>query len=292
MFPLLRRVCLLLVVLAAPGAAQSVGSVTLVLDNDILAPRGGGAPPDHDYTHGLALTLERVRDSAACGAGACARRRIGVGQRIYTPRRDAPTPVPGERPYAAWLYAAAGVTRESAGRRRTLAVEVGVTGPPALGEPVQNGVHRLTGSRRQEGWRHQIGFEPGVLARLEDSLWIDRAAPVLRRVRLAPTARVVLGNVRTAGAAGASVEAGGAAGPYARLGGEGEWVVRDLFLDGNSFRGNSTARKLPGVAQVEAGVGFRGRGWAGEYRVVARGREYRAQPGAHVYGSLVFTRTR
>jgi hypothetical protein len=173
-----------------------------------------------------------------------------------------------------------------------VSVEVGVTGPPALGEPVQNGVHRLTGSRRQEGWRHQIGFEPGVLVRLEDSLSLDRAAPVLRTVRLAPTARVVLGNVRTGAAGGVSVEAGGAAGPYARLGGEGEWVARDLFLDGNSFRGNSTARRLPGVAQGEAGVGFRGRGWAGEYRVVARGREYRAQPGAHVHGSLVFTRKR
>ncbi|HYW06575.1 MAG TPA: lipid A deacylase LpxR family protein [Longimicrobium sp.] len=284
-----RQVCVLMVVLAAPSAAQGVGSVTLVLDNDILAPRGGGAPADHDYTHGLSLTLELLRDSAACVAKPCARKRIGLGQRIYTPRRDAPTPIAGERPYAAWLYAAAGVTRETAGRRRTLAVEVGVTGPPALGEPVQNGVHRLAGSRRQEGWSHQLGFEPGILARLEDSIWMGRAAPVLRTVRLAPTARVVLGNVRTAGAAGVSVEAGGAAGLYARLGGEGEWVVRDLFLDGNSFRGNSTARKLPGVARGEAGVGFRGRGRAGEYRVVARSREYRAQPGAHVHGSLVFT---
>jgi hypothetical protein len=101
--------------------------------------------------------------------------------------------------------------------------------------------------------------------------------------------RVELGNVRTSAALGASGVLGRRAGPYARLGGRQEWVVRDIFLDGNTFRGRSTARKLPFVGEGEAAAGFRARRWSAEYRFVVRSREYRAQPEAHAYGSLVLT---
>jgi hypothetical protein len=275
-----------------PAGAQR--SATLRLDNDILALRGRGAPADYDYTQGLVLAVEmdsalrwRAGRLPACATGGtepCLRTRIEVGQRIYTPRRDAPTPVPGERPYAAWLYAGGGVARESGRGVRSLEVELGVTGPPAMGEPVQNGVHRLTGSERQEGWAHQVGFEPGILLRVQEGRrWGGGAA------RIAGSMRVELGNVRTSAALGASAVLGRGTGPYACLGGRGEWVVRDIFLDGNTFRGRSTARKLPFVREGEAAAGFRARKWAAEYRFVARSREYRAQPEAHAYGSLVLT---
>jgi hypothetical protein len=279
---------------AVPAGGQGVRAATLRLDNDILALRGRGAPADYDYTQGLVVGVEL--DSAprwvpgrrlpACGAAAaaCLRTRFDAGQRIYTPRHDAPTPIPGERPYAAWLYAGGGVARESAGGVRSVEVEIGVTGPPALGEPVQNGVHRLTGSERQEGWAHQTGFEPGILLRVREARrWGGGAA------RFEPAAGVELGNVRTAAFAGASAVLGRGARAYARVSGRQEWVVRDIFLDGNTFGSRSTARKLPFVREGEAAAGFRGRRWSAEYRFVARSREYRAQPEGHAYGSLVLT---
>ena len=96
--------CALVLLLTRPAAGQRLGAVTVRLDNDILAPRGGGAPPDYDYTQGLSIVaeLDSVRGCERCA-------RVGVGQRIYTPRRDAPEPVPGERPDAAGLVAAAEV---------------------------------------------------------------------------------------------------------------------------------------------------------------------------------------
>ncbi|HEX8671540.1 MAG TPA: lipid A deacylase LpxR family protein [Longimicrobium sp.] len=292
------RIRIWMVVLAAlwavPVGAQGVRAVTLRLDNDILALRGPGAPADYDYTQGFVVGVEL--DSAprwmpgwlrACDASAaegCVRTRVEVGQRIYTPRRDAPDPIPGERPYAAWLYAGGGIVRESGRGVRTVEVELGVTGPPALGEPVQNGVHRLTGSERQQGWAHQTGFEPGILLRLQEGRrWGGGAA------RVEPAVRVELGNVRTAAAVGASGVLGRGTGPYARLGGRQEWVVRDIFVDGNTFGSRSTARKLPFVSEGEAAAGFRARKWSVEYRFVARSREYRAQPEGHAYGSLVLT---
>lgn len=277
---------------AAPAGAQR--SASLRLDNDILALRGRGAPADYDYTQGLMVGVEmdsaprwipglgRLPACDASGAEACLRTRFEVGQRIYTPRQDAPTPVPGERPYAAWLYAGGGVARESERGVRSLEVEIGGTGSPALGEPVQNEVHRLTGSERQEGWAHQIGFEPGILLRVREARrWGGGAA------RIEPAVGVELGNVRTAASAGASAMLGRGRGAYARVGGRQEWVVRDIFLDGNSFGSRSTARKLPFVSEGEAAAGFRGRRWSAEYRFVARSREYRAQPARHDYGSLV-----
>ena len=281
---------------AAPGLAQGVESASLRLDNDILALRGREAPPDYDYTHGLHL-------SAGLGsAGAVgrllslppgARAGVGIGQRIYTPREDAPAPLPGERPYAAWLFASAGVEVVEPHRERTLAVELGVTGPPALGEPVQNGIHRLAGSEMQRGWDHQLGFEPGILLRYEDGYVVRGALSRVGAARLVPAWSVTLGNVRTAAGVGASLRLGREAGPgpYGRLDAGRERVFRDLFLDGNTFRGSSPADRLPFVTEGAAGVGYRFRGWSLEYRFVARSREYRAQPGAHRYGSLVFKRT-
>lgn len=269
-------VLLLTLGIVARSAAQE--GVTVRFDNDILALRGTGAPPDHDYTHGLHVSV---------GFGAeGGRRSLGLGQRIYTPRVDGAEPVAGERPYAAWLFASAGAERRTQRRRRAVAVEVGVTGPPALGEPVQNGFHRLMGSARQEGWAHQLAFEPGVLVRLDERV----------QVRTGPLGvhsgwGVSLGNVRTGAhlTAGARLARADGSGAYVSTAVQQEWVARDLFLDGNTFRGGSPVRKRPLVRHAEAGVGYARRGWSAEYRFTARSREYHGQPGGHAFGSLVVT---
>lgn len=276
----------LVLLLAGPAAGQRLGSVTVRLDNDILAPRGGGAPPDYDYTQGLSIVAE-LDSVRACGR--CSRARVGAGQRIYTPRRDAPEPVRGERPYAAWLFAAAEVELGDAARERMVSVEAGITGKPALGEPVQNGAHRLLSSEPQRGWAHQLGFEPGILLRYREGYPVERPVHRLGAARLVPRWSVSLGNVRTAADAGASLRIGRAAGAYAEAAAREEWVARDLFLDGNTFRGNSSARKLPLVAEGQLAIGYRARSWAAEYRATLRTREYRAQPAAHPYGSLTVT---
>ena len=119
----------------------------LSIENDLIAVRGVGAPPDYDYTHGTRVAAAwagapawvrratgrrpACRDAAARQLG-CVATALEVGQEIYTPRRDAPRPVPGERPYAGWLYASAAVRTVSPGRVRAAGIEVGVTGAPSL----------------------------------------------------------------------------------------------------------------------------------------------------------------
>ncbi|HEU0013476.1 MAG TPA: lipid A deacylase LpxR family protein [Longimicrobium sp.] len=291
--------CLLL---ASPAAAQGARETVLRLDNDILALRGREAPPDYDYTHGLSLSIELpraprwlARSLLSCHAvpsgETCLRTRLGGGQRIYTPRHDAPEPLPGERPYAAWLYVSGDAVVESPSRRRTLTVELGVTGRPALGEPVQNGIHRLLGSERQEGWDHQLGFQPGILLRYEDAHLLRRGLRGIGLLRLVPAWRVTAGNVRRGVDAGiaARLGRGGGRGVFGSVAARQEWVLRDLFLDGNTLTANSLAERLPLVTHGEVGVGYAFGGWALEYVFTARSREYQAQPGPHRYGSLILT---
>jgi hypothetical protein len=140
-----------LLLLACAGAAAQTPdagrSFRLAIENDLIALRGAGAPPDYDYTHGTRIAAAWVGAPAwvrrlAGGKPPChrpvARERgcvaaaLEVGQEIYTPRRDSPLPIAGERPYAGWLYASAAARVISAGRLRTVRVMFGVTGKPSL----------------------------------------------------------------------------------------------------------------------------------------------------------------
>lgn len=280
----------LLCILVAPLAtAQQLETLTLRWDNDILALRGTGAPPDHDYTQGLHVVAELRGVPRGLGGRADPRRallRLGAGQEIYTPRHDGPEPVPGERPYAGWLYAAAALDlSDPDGTGHTFALELGLTGPAALGEPVQNGFHHLVGSTPQEGWDHQLATELAGSARYRAS-WARRHRGLL----VVPHAEVEVGTLRTGGAAGLAARVGAperGSGWFAEGEVRQEWVARNLFLDGNTYQASVRVEKRPWIGAAAAGAGFRAHRWSLKYRYVVRSREYQAQREPHGYGSLV-----
>lgn len=274
-----------------PASAQQVEALALRFDNDILALRGTGKPPDYDYTHGLHLKAEfggfpwgLPQWMAAAEAGRV-RSHLGAGQRIYTPRRDGPEPVPGERPYAGWLFVDAGVRLAGSGAEHRFDMELGVTGPAALGEPVQNGFHRLVGSTLQEGWEHQL--RPEVAGMLRYGI----ARPTqLGATELKPQAEVALGTLWSGAPAGLEVRSGAereTRGLSAAAAVRQEWVARNLFLDGNTFGSSVRADKRSWVSEAAVSLGYGFERWDVEYRFVARSREYAAQPSAHGYGSVM-----
>jgi lipid A 3-O-deacylase len=315
---ILRLVKLFPVVAAAALAASPArAQLRVTVDNDLFGPRGADAkPPDYEYTHGTRVeaVVGRARWWAAplgvagreCRNAApgerCLRTRVEAGQRIYTPRRDTAEPLPGERPYAGWLYGAVAAEEVRPGRARSVGVEAGVTGPPSLAEPVQTGLHRLAGYRAPLGWAHQLRFEPAFALRYAESRVVVATEPGARfAAGVAPEWDATVGTLRTA--AGAGVRAGFGIGARPELAGSadgrpeaylaggvrGEWVGRDLFLDGNTFREGPSVEKRPFVAQAELGLGVRVRRVEVAYRAVWRGREYRTQGEAHRYGSITFT---
>jgi lipid A 3-O-deacylase len=311
---------------AVPGAAGAQGadadgtgalrSLRVALDNDLIAARGAGAPPDHDYTHGSRVaiawagaprwvlrSLGGVRDcrSAASRRRGCAASALAISQAIYTPRRDAPHPVPGERPYAGWLSVAASAHQVGPGLVRSATVEAGVTGRLSLAKEVQGGVHSLLGNTPQLGWSHQLGSRPGVVLRYDEARRFERPVRAgtigAMRVRWAGAA----GTVATAFSAGADVSIGRGRTSwdpqdpeverpprlYAVVGYRQDVILRDAFVEG--WRRGAGAARRQYVGRAEVGAGYRWRELSIEYRCVARGREYQAQPAPHSYGAVAVT---
>jgi hypothetical protein len=278
--------------LCSPAAAQ----VRLTLDNDLFGPhRIGYRAPDYEYTAGTRLSWRSAGTRwwaaplglAPDSAGGARRLRTTweAGQEIYTPRHDAPEPLPGERPYAGWLYGSVTAEETRPGLRRAATLQLGATGPPSLAAPVQREIHRLGGFEPPEGWAHQLAFEPGVVLRLAEARSVS-AGVAGAAAEIGPEWEVALGNVLTGARAGlhARVARGGL---YALAGVREEWVARDLFLDGNTFREGPRVVKNPFVAQAELGAGARIGRVGLEYRATFRGREYATQESPHAWGSVV-----
>lgn len=194
--------CLAALLVLAPALdAQTVRAVEVATDNDAYTFWTPNSRPDEEYTHGIWVAVDvdaapgwrrlagarkPCRADAAMGE-ACLSTRFVLGQKLFTPRVDAPVPVPGERPYAGWLFASATARVSAPRRRRELGVELGVTGEPSLGQAVHTLFHRVAGFRDPEGWRHQRRFEPGVVLRYnERRLVAERRVGGVRVAELVP----------------------------------------------------------------------------------------------------------
>jgi lipid A 3-O-deacylase len=311
---------LLLITGAVKARAQEQlrphATVRLELDNDFLALRGAGPPPDYDYTHGMRVSIVRpsapawiartigapaCSDAPAIGS-ACLLSGFSVGQEIYTPRHNVPDPVAGDSPHAAWLFGAVQLQRLAGTGLQSLELRAGVTGPAALGEPVQNGVHRLLHNRLEAGWDHQLPTRLGIIADYDATRSFGPRASHTASRFVAADVGATVGTLRRAVRAGASAYFG--FGPLRPVSGDAPLIARpakfyvtggyhqflvlyDVFVEGVS--GTPGAARIPWVGEADAAVGWRLRRFALEYRYVSRGREYRAEPGRHAYGAIAFS---
>ncbi|NNF57393.1 MAG: lipid A deacylase LpxR family protein [Rhodothermaceae bacterium] len=298
----LALIVLLMLLGLAAAQAQSLDAVRLRVDNDFFALRFARTPLDWDYTHGAELTLrfEGALSWTHAGLLLPPTERLGetshltVGQRIYTPRLEGETPVPGERPFAGWLYVNGRVEAMTAMRVSALELELGATGPPALGEPAQNGLHRLVGSRPREGWANQLPFEPALALYGEQGLRLHAPSLLGGEVELQPRAGIGLGTLWTGaytdGRVLYRVGATRRVGASLEGGVRGSWVLHDLFLDGTVFRESLQAERIPLVGEAWIGAELRVATWSGGARFVVRSRQYQAQPRADLFGSLTLAR--
>lgn len=302
---------------STPAGAQPIRAVEVVTDNDVYAFWKSVADrPDAEYTHGMWVAVDvdaapgwgrlaggraPCRAAAPVPAGGCVSTRLELGQKLFTPRVDDDEPVPGQRPYAGWLFVRATAQTSEARKRREVGVEVGVTGDPSLGRAVHAGFHRAAGFWEPRGWRNQVDFEPGVVLRVDERrVVVDGRVGEVRVAELVPEWGVTLGNVLTGARAGARARVGwrvphpwnvepgpGGVSVYGVAAARGEWVGHSIFLDGNTFgeRGVRVARR-PWVGQYEVGGGVRVRGLTAELTATTRGREYETQPAPHSFASI------
>jgi len=211
-----------------------------------------------------------------------------LGQSLYTPENLALLhPDPRDRPYAGWLYVGMALYRESPQTLDRAEITLGMVGPVAGGEPVQNDWHYfsrsyLGGGRKANGWSEQLGNEPGLVLSQERK-WRFPARFDGLEVDLLPEVNASVGNVFTYGGAGFLARIGqrmavdwgpprvqpGVSGSdyfnrlrfdgrrfawYAFAGSEARLVARNIFLDGNTFTHSAHVSKELLVADFTAGI--------------------------------------
>lgn len=258
--------------LAAPPAADPASIVTFQTENDAVSTYRGTS--DQYYTAGL-----RLGYTAPTGAmpdflaefgrnvwgDGTQRISIGVSQSMFTPHNtQAQQPDPRDRPYAGYLHVDAALLHDTADTRSVLGISVGVVGPAAQGEQVQNGFHSIIGDTPNRGWKSQLRDEPAFEVLLEQTYRLPITRFAGFEVDVLPALTAGLGTVRDYAQVGGTVRFGqgldsdfgaprirpGLSGGdaytptrpfawYVFAGLDGQAVGRDIFLDGNTFRTNT-----------------------------------------------------
>lgn len=314
-----------------------VGSFTIYSENDKYF-----AGTDQAYTNGfkfswLSTDLSSFTDPSVPAPVRGLSRALGrlvpenhpyklgfsLGQNIYTPVDTATTAYqPGDRPYAAWLYAGIAfhvhypeALGGRASRLDVFEINAGMVGPSALGREVQNGFHDIINVDHAEGWENQIGDEFGLNLIYERKYrFSTREARTGWGADFIPHAGFSLGNVFTYANAGAELRAGwrlpadfgsnlirpsgdsnSGNAPRARFGiflfgaVDGRAVARDITLDGNTFKDSPDIDKEPFVADLYAGIGINTTHFQLRYAQAYRTREFKGQDDSQVFGSISLT---
>ena len=247
------------------------------------------------------------------------KRRIGynIGQSIFTPEdTETSALVRDDRPYAGWLYGGVALLSEKPNTLDTLELDLGIVGPHAFGEQVQNNFHRLIGSPESNGWDNQLDDEPGVLLIYERKWrtpdWRFSDSNSRLGIDATPHVGATLGNVFTYAGAGLGIRIGqnlpsdfgpprirpglpgagffdlqsGQTAWYFFASAEGRAVARNIFLDGNTFTDSHSVDKEPFVGDFQLGFAFMINSARITYAQVFRTKEYEGDEPFDSFGTL------
>jgi lipid A 3-O-deacylase len=258
-------------------------------------------------------------------------RRVAVsfGQNIYTPADTWITqPIYNDRPYAAWLYGSFALQytykradektgRDEPMRLDTLQLDLGVIGPAAGGDFVQNNWHTLIGVAPTYGWANQLHNEPTIGLAFERRWRTGRSVliedPKLE-VDFIPRIGAALGNVATYASAGGTGRIGknlrddfgptrarpalpgseafigdGSFGWYLFAGIDVQAVARNIFLDGNTDGNSLSVGHRPFVGEAQVGFALLYGGVRFTYTQVLRTPEFYQQDRFTQFGSVNIT---
>ncbi len=246
---------------------------------------------------------------------------ILLGQHIYTPSDIQTTALlRSERPYAGFLYGGLALHSKTDTVLDTLEIVLGVVGPDANAEFSQNTVHEARDIPTAKGWDNQLHNEPGVRFSWQRkwrmhslALWDVLDYDFISHAGLS------LGNVKTAGNAGGEIRFGynipkdfgsdvirAGAGVSAPINGklkkgkpawgmhlfassQAEGVIRDIFLDGNTWEDSHSVDKKPFVADLSLGLAFNIDMFKLTYRHLLRTKQFDNQRQGQIIGSLTLT---
>lgn len=244
------------------------------------------------------------------------RASFSLGQSIFTPENTKATELVAEdRPYAGWLYLGFGIVANQGSRRYDkIELELGMVGPYSFAKEVQTFWHSLFGLHVPQGWDNQLRSEPGAVLYYEQARRYERHVILGLDADAIPHFGGCLGNVFTHAAAGIIFRLGSKLdedfGPprirpslpggtffrpskgiswYVFAGLEGRAVLRNIFLDGNTFTDSHSVEKKILVADAQAGMVLHWNRFRISYTQIFRTKEFEGQDRGDVFGSLSFS---
>ncbi len=281
--------------------------VSLTEENDKFAPRN----KDRYYTQGLKLAVNTADHGF-----------FSLTQEINTPSNTStPNPSLDDLPYSGALYMGWGYGRilDRGGRKDCLfsiEAKLGVIGPSAGGQVIQNKFHAFIGQPESAGWGTQLPDELLINVDSEFRRRFDLDASGHGYRDLIARAAVELGTMRTEVLFGAQLRWGV---NLDRSWGQGfirhsssyepiealrpkddrpnfsywafadtqvEVVVRNYSTDGTNFRESRGVTRSPIVLQCALGTTFQVYSWSATYFVAVRTKEFETQDGLHFFGGL------
>ncbi len=310
------------VLVSSPAHTESATYGVLV-ENDTL----GGT--DRNYTNGFALSYMGAEDNVwpimrtlaskvpyVDSDNLSLRQGLVFSHAMYTPQDiSTPTPDPNDHPYASSLKLGFLVNaRKGDHTLSTAMLDIGIVGPSAQGEWLQDNVHNLINVQRPKGWDHQLHDEPILNLTFERKhAWRhDLETPISpMQWEWGSSMGGAVGNERTYASLGGYARIGpqlgrdfgpprvrpGLSGTavfdnpsdvnwYLFAGLEGRAVARDIYLDGNSFRDSASVDKKPFLGEAQAGVVVQ----FGQAQVslgyVWRSKTFKGQQEAHQFGAI------
>ena len=284
--------------------------VTLQTENDVVGRT------DRNYTAGLRLGITLPTGVMPDFVSAAGRALMGNGnqrlsldlsQTLFTPKNTAAAvPNPRDRPYAAVLTAQFNLVHDTERTRTLLGLGLGVLGPLAQGENLQNGFHDLIRDPPAKGWAYQIANMP-VVQLVGARIWrfplLEGANDGLQ-VDVLPSIAGAIGTWRDYAQMGGQIRLGqglktdfgtsrispGLTGAdaytptrdfvwYVFAGADGQAVHWDATLDGNLFASGPHVTRNPWVTEFEAGAAIVWHGMRLSYTHVFQTQEFRGQRG-------------
>ena len=251
---------------------------------------------------------------------------ISIGQNIYTPEDLKQSDlIQNDRPYAGISYFAIGFHSKNSCRMDTLEFDLGIVGRHSYAEDCQKVVHEWIDSTDPEGWHNQLKDEP-VLNIFYGRKWklVQSGIGSGFGYDLIPHVGCALGNVATLANAGAQVRFGwnlpndfgtflirpgsDSNAPldkqdprffprYHRIGihlfaaVDGHAVLRNIFLDGNTFRDSHSVDKKPFVVNFGVGAGVIIYRFKITYAYVYRTKEFKTQKDEQEFGAITVSYT-
>ncbi len=244
-----------------------------------------------------------------------------IGQNIYTPEdTDRADLVTDDRPYAGYSYIGFGFITNTGVRRDVWEFEIGIVGPSSKAKATQDLVHEALDVDRARGWDNQLENELGLNLTYESKWRLGHygssrgfSADVI------PHLGGRIGNIAIYANAGAEFRFGWSVpedfgtcpirpgcntsasfgsdpgysrggrtqfGIYLFIATDGRAVLRDIFLDGNTFQDSHSVDKEPLVLDLMGGIAMHYGRFRLNYALVRRTKEFEERDDNHTFGTV------